>query len=68
MSFEPTELTFEDIEKALDSLKNFEIQKRECLKCRKMFYPSYATDMCDECYFAQFPKADVEKFYEGFFE
>jgi len=68
MTFEPTELTPEDVDKAIDYLKNHEIKRRECLKCGKTFCPSYSLDMCDECYFLPLPKKDVEKFYRGFFE
>jgi ribosomal protein L37AE/L43A len=71
MDDEPTILTAADIDKFVDSLMNSEIKKHQCRKCSKEYYfDSYGHHIgqCDECWFANFPKEEVEAFCRSFFE
>ncbi len=65
---EPTQIISIDIDKTMEMLMNFEIKPRICFKCSKQFFQNYHDMSCDECYFAQFPKDQVKKFYSRFFE
>lgn len=66
---EPTELTYEDIDKCLEKLMNMEITQHQCFKCSKFYFSSYGHHIreCDECWFKRFPKEQVEEFYRSFF-
>lgn len=67
----PTELTQEDFVKCVEMLMNCsEIKLHICRKCKNEHFPNYgeSAGMCDECWFARFPKEIVEKFYRSFFE
>lgn len=70
MDDSPTELTREDIDKFIEDLMGgkYDIKKRPCWKCSKPFYPNYDDSKCDECFFARFPKEEVQAFYRSFFE
>lgn len=68
---EPTEITIEDIERAVEYLNNLEIKENTCFKCSKKYYGnSYGNHIseCDECWFSRFPEEEVEVFYRSFFE
>lgn len=64
----PTIITAADIDAFVQHLEKFEVKSRPCIECSNEFYPNYDICMCDECYFAQFPKEEVEKFMRRFFE
>lgn len=66
----PTELTVEDIDNFVNKMMNgdFDMKYRPCWKCSKEFLPNYDDVKCDECYFSQFPKEQVQEFYRSFFE
>ena len=60
----PTELTIEDIHKALEALKNYTMIRR-CWGCSKEFLPNYSGEECDQCYFDKFPKDQVTAYYKS---
>lgn len=64
----PTIITREDIDKFVEQLMNFEIKEHVCFGCGKSFFRNYDYMKCDECFFSQFPKEDVERFYRSFLE
>jgi hypothetical protein len=67
----PTELTLQDIEKAFQIIKDYEIKEKKCTACGKGFYLQvygYMFGECDECYFSRWSKEEVEKFCRGFFD
>lgn len=64
----PTELTRDDIDKFFNKLITTEIKSFKCVKCSNDFYRNYDMCLCDECYFAQFPKEVVERFCRSFLE
>ncbi len=64
----PTEITRDDIDSVMSILENSEISIRTCFKCGCDFIPSYDIEKCDECFFSQFPKEQVEAFCRTFFE
>jgi hypothetical protein len=70
MDDSPTELTIEDVNKFLHELLNgdFDLKPRPCFKCSKEFFPNYDLTECDECFFSQFNKKDVEAFCKSFFD
>lgn len=67
----PTEFTATDIDKVTEMLSNgyFDLKQKPCWKCSKEHFPNYGHHLqeCDECYFARFPKEEVEAFYRSFF-
>jgi hypothetical protein len=68
----PTELTREDLDAFAKRLLNgdFDIKMRSCFSCGKEYFPNYGHHLmeCDECYFARFPKDQVQAFYRSFLE
>jgi len=71
MDDRPTELTREDIDSFVLSLMDKEIQTHSCCKCSKEYiHDSYGHHIgeCDECWFSQFPKEQVQEFYRSLFE
>ncbi len=67
-SNKPTQITREDIDKAIDSILNYEMKKFICFGCNKEYFPNYSHMECDECLFARWPKEVREAFFRGFFE
>lgn len=69
MENEPTILTQKDVEEFLKDIIDgkHDPKKKTCFKCEKKYFQNYGDHLCDECYFAQFPKDVVEKFYKSFF-
>ena len=61
---EPTRLTKEDIDRFLESISTEEIKFQQCLKCGEDFLRNYSYYLCDECFFAQFPKEQRMAFYQ----
>ncbi len=61
----PTELTKADIDAFVERLMTEEIKFHDCPGCSKQCLPNYDFYLCDECFFGQFPKEQVTKFYES---
>ena len=71
MEYEPTILNASDIDRFVESLMNSEIKKHQCYKCSKEYYEgSYGHQIgeCDECWFAHFPREEVQAFHRSFLE
>ena len=64
---QPQKLTCEDIDKAVEIMLNHEINTK-CCDCGKRYLPNYDCYTCDECYFSQFPKEEVTKFYQDWID
>jgi ribosomal protein L37AE/L43A len=69
MDEKPTEITRDDVDRFVETLMKQEIPKYQCRKCSQTYFQSYGShiEFCDECWFAQFPKEEVEAFYRSFF-
>ena len=61
----PTELTKDDIDAFVEKMMTDEIQLHECTGWSNKFLQNYDYYLCDECYFEQFPKEEVKKFYQS---
>ena len=68
MTNEPTELTREDIDSFFENLLTSDIPILCCIGCDKRFLQNYDYYLCDECYFAQFPKKEVKEYFESVLE
>lgn len=70
MDDNPTEITIEDIDKALNIVLAYELKEKTCSRCGKnCYFYNYGQHLreCDECYFSRFPKEEREKFFRSFF-
>jgi hypothetical protein len=66
MNDQPTELTVQDLQKFYEFLINDTIKLHKCWNCSKDFLRNYSYELCDDCFFDQFPKDEVQKFMRNF--